>query len=368
MVPGLYGQTDHRASRAGGEEIRLATAGCFKIESLGKARRLTRTMKFLLIAILCFGVCGGRPARAGLIRPGEVWLNDRGQSIQAHGGGIIRVGETYYWFGEDRGRNNSPDRRYVGCYSSRDLVNWKFCRQVVALADPENLGAGWILERPKVFYNAPTRKYVMYAHLDDGHYQLARVAVLTSDTVDGEYHYLKSFRPLGEQSRDIGQFVDDDGTAYLIFEDRPHGFHIARLSPDYLSVERDVCLIPEALEGGALVHYRGLYYVIGSQLTGWSPNPNKYATATSLAGPWSKFRDIAPPETKTYGAQSTMMVKVVGMRETTVIFMGDIWRPSTQWDSRYLWMPLTIGSGQLYLPAPGPWKLNVRTGETRQKI
>jgi hypothetical protein len=45
--------------------------------------------------------------------------------------------------------------------------------------------------------------------------------------VDGDYQYLKSFRPLGHESRDIGQFVDDDGTAYLIFEDRPNGFRIA---------------------------------------------------------------------------------------------------------------------------------------------
>jgi hypothetical protein len=322
-------------------------------------------MKFLLIAFLCLRVMEHGLARAALIRPGEPWLDDRGQPIQAHGGGIIRVGDTYYWFGEDRGRNNSRGRRYVGCYSSENLVNWKFCRQVVALADPENLGPGWILERPKVFYNAATKKYVMYAHLDDRRYQLARVAVLICDTVDGEYRYLKSFRPLGEQSRDIGQFIDDNGAAYLIFEDRPHGFHIARLSADYLSVAEDVCLIPEALEGGALVHYKGLYYAIGSQLTGWSPNPNKFATATSLSGPWSKFRDIAPPETKTYGSQSTMIVKVVGTRGTTVIFMGDIWRPSTQWDSRYLWMPLTLGSGQLYLPAPAPWKLNIRTGESR---
>ena len=35
--------------------------------------------------------------------------------------------------------------------------------------------------------------------------------------------------------------------------------------------------------------YEGLYYLNGSGLTGWKPNPNKYATATSLAGPWTEF-------------------------------------------------------------------------------
>ena len=37
-------------------------------------------------------------------QPGEVWPDDRDQHIQAHGGGIIKFGDTYYWFGEDRGR------------------------------------------------------------------------------------------------------------------------------------------------------------------------------------------------------------------------------------------------------------------------
>ena len=87
-----------------------------------------------------------------------------------------------------------------------------------------------------------------------------------------------------------------------------------------------MCLIAAHMEGGAIVHYQGLYYAIGSGLTGWAPNPNKYATAKSLEGPWSEFKDIAPPETN-YGSQSTMMVKVVGTKKTTVIFMGDIWKP-----------------------------------------
>jgi hypothetical protein len=252
----------------------------------------------------------------------------------------------------------------VACYSSTDLARWRFRRQVVKLSDPENLGRNWVLERPKVYYNAKTKKFVMYAHIDGkGQYRFASVAIFTCGTVDGDYQYLKSFRPLSHESRDIGQFIDDDGAAYLIFEDRPYGFRIAKLSDDYLTVEKEVCLIPEHLEGGALVHYDELYYVIGSALTGWRPNPNKYATAKKLEGPWSPFKDIAPPETKTYGSQSTMMLKVIGTKTTTVIFMGDIWKPSAQWDSRYLWMPLEIGGGRLWLPEPRDWTLSVRTGE-----
>lgn len=320
---------------------------------------------------LTFG-CAMTQAAPQLVRPVKIWKDNRGKHVQAHGGGIIKLGDTWFWFGEDRSEGLDKSKRYVACYSSKDLVHWTFRNQVMQLSDPENFGPKWVLERPKVFYNAKTRKYVMYMHIDGplhpgdkGGYKLARVGVAVSDMVDGDYKYLRSFRPLGHESRDIGQFIDDDGTAYLIFESRPEkGFRIAKLSDDYLTVAKDICLIKAPLEGGAVVHYQGRYYAIGSALTGWRPNPNKYATAPSLAGPWSEFKDIAPPETNTWHSQSTMMLKVVGTKATTVIFMGDVWRPKKQWDSRYLWMPLEIGHGQLRLPKPSPWTLDVQTGES----
>jgi hypothetical protein len=306
-------------------------------------------------------------APAAFISPGDLWPDDRGAHIQAHGGGILKLDSTYYWFGEDRTQGLDRSQRYVSCYSSTDLVHWTFRNRVIHLADPENFGPGWVLERPKVFYNAKSRRFVMYMHIDgntaEGSYKLARVGVAVSDRVDGDYRYLRSFRPLGHESRDIGQFIDEDGAAYLIFEDRPFGFRIARLSADYLSVEKEMSLVAAHMEGGAIVHYDGLYYMIGSALTGWSPNPNKYATARTLEGSWSEFRDIAPPETKTYGSQSTMLLKVVGTKKTSVILMCDIWKPRTQWDSRYLWMPLEIGGGKLWLPEPKPWTIDLVTGE-----
>jgi hypothetical protein len=302
-------------------------------------------------------------AATDTIKPGDRWLDDRGQQIQAHGGGITHWKGVYYWFGEDRSQSNDPDKRYVACYSSRDLVHWNFRRQVVALSDPEHLGASWVLERPKVFVNPRTHKFVLYAHLDDAHYKLARVMVAVSDRIDGDYRYVKSYRPLDQESRDIGQFVDDDGAAYLIFESRPTGgFFIARLTDDYMDVEKTT-FIKAPLEGGAVVHYGNRYYVIGSHMTGWRPNPDVFATASSLAGPWTEFKDIAPPEANTYDAQSTMLIKVIGSKTSTVVFMGDIWKPKELWDSRYLWMPLDMHNGSMRLLPPQPWQLNIKTGE-----
>lgn len=323
-------------------------------------------VKKLVSLASSIGALAAFTVRAQVIRPGEPWLDNRGQQIQAHGGGMFLWKGIYYWFGEDRSPSNDPDKRFVACYSSKDLVHWTFRRQVVAWTNPENLGPHWVLERPKVFHNPRTGKFVLYAHLDDAHYKVARVAVAVSDRIDGDYHYVKSFRPLDRESRDIGQFVDDDGAAYLIFESRPtKGFFIAKLSEDYLSVVQQVALVEAPLEGGALVHFHGLYYAIGSHMTGWRPNPNVYATSPTLSGPWSSFRDIAPPETNTYNSQSTMLLKVVGSKQTAVIFMADQWRPQQLWDSRYLWMPVEIGDGALYLPPPHNWTINTKTGGTQ---
>ena len=276
---------------------------------------------------------------------------------------MLHLGRTFYWFGEDRTPTNDPEKRYVSCYSSQDLVHWTFRNQVLKLSDPEHLGSHWVFERPEVYFNRAARQFVLYAHLDNAAYSLARVAVAVSDRVDGDYKYLKSFRPLGQESRDIGQFVDTDGKAYLIFESRPtKGFFIARLSQDYLRVDKQAAFLKMPLEGGALAHYRGRYYVIGSHLTGWNANPNVYATAKTIEGPWSDFDNIAPPDVNTYGSQSSMLVTVSSSKQTAVIYLGDIWKPKELSDSRYLWMPLDIGGGKMLLPKPAPWSIDVQTG------
>lgn len=325
---------------------------------------LLRPYRFLLILWLVTLFTNVSAQKQTVIRPGEIWPDTNGNHIQAHGGGITKVKDTYYWYGEARAKSQDPDRRYVGCYSSKDLTNWKFRGNVLEMTNPDTLAANWVLERPKVYYNENTKKYVMYFHVDVN-YKLAQVGIAVSDKPTGPFKYVRRFHPLGYESRDIGQFIDEDGSAYLIFEDRPNkGFRIAKLSDDYMDVEKNICLVQDKLEGGAIVYYEGLYYCVGSGLTGWKPNPNKYATATSLEGPWTEFKDIAPPETNTYGAQSTFLIKVVGSKKTSVILMTDIWKPDSQWDSRYVWMPLEIGNGKMWMPTPRPFMINMKTGET----
>lgn len=91
------------------------------------------------------------------------------------------------------------------------------------------------------------------------------------------------------------------------------------------TVEKDKCLIKAPTEGGAVVHYDGFYYYLGSALTGWSSNPNKYDTAKSLVGPWSEFKDITPPE-KNLRLTVHDDAQVTSTKTNTAIFMGDMWQ------------------------------------------
>ncbi len=307
-----------------------------------------------------------RPA----IRPGEVWKDTSGKVIQAHGGGVTRSGIYWYWFGEDRSQDLPAASRAVHVYRSKNLITWEDRGRALQITEPEEykqkFGTDWQLERPKVYIaragGSSSYRFVMYVHLDAA-YKAAEVGVAGSNNIEGPYKLLKHFRPLGQESRDIGQFVDDDGTNYLIFESRPTGgFFLAKLSADALEVAEKTAFVSAPLEGGAIVHVGDLYYCVGSHMTGWKPNPNVYATANSLAGPWSQFQDIAPPESNTYNGQSAMLLKVDGPEDRdVVIFIGDIWKPKALWDSRYLWMPMKVDDGKMELPSPAPWRIDRKT-------
>lgn len=294
------------------------------------------------------------------ITPGTVWRDTEGHIIQAHGECIIKVGKTYYWFGEDK-THGSPYQD-IPCYASTDLAHWTFRSYALKQQADGDLGPNRVVERPKVLYNRRTRTYVMYLHIDSPNYSEAKVGVATSPTVTGPYTYKGSFRPLDHQSRDMTLYQDTDGTGYLIFEDRQRGVSIARLSPDYLTVESEVSLIPKHYEAPAMVKVDGLYYLLGSHLSGWNTNSNQYTTATSLAGPWSDFKDVAPPQTKTYDSQTAWILPVVGRNTTSYIYLGDRWKPKDLSDSRYIWLPLTIGGGAMSVAPDQPWTIDADTG------
>src|SRR5690242_2184716 len=140
-----------------------------------------------------------------------MWYDEDGMVINAHGGGMLYSNKTYYWFGEKRGAHASEG---VNVYSSKDLYHWKY--EGLALSpsqDPQtDIAVGCVMERPKVIYNAKTKRVVLWFHLElkGQGYKAARAGVAIRDKITRPYQFIKSFRPNDNMSRDMTLFVDDD--------------------------------------------------------------------------------------------------------------------------------------------------------------
>ncbi|KAE9978210.1 hypothetical protein BLS_000802 [Venturia inaequalis] len=293
------------------------------------------------------------------ILPGAAWTDQgvTGRHLQAHGPGVIKVADTYYMIGEDKLDGSSFQN--VNCYASTNLVEWNFAGALLSRTASGELGPNRVVERPKVIYNESTKKYVLYMHVEDSGYKEAKVGVAVGDTVCGKYEYLGSYRPMDNQSRDMGLYQDDDGTGYLLSEDRPHGLHIYKLSSDYLKVESQTYMWPEKYESPAIVKRNGVYFMFASHLTGWQSNDNLYSTATSLSGPWSPWANFAPPGSKTFNSQTTYILPI---SKDLIVYMGDRWVDGNLMRSTYVWLPLKIEGKKATLTNQEHWSIDWDAG------
>lgn len=296
--------------------------------------------------------------------PGRVWLDSDGNPIQAHGGCILydELSKLYYWYGENKdgptyhiGKKGTARVDVIGvsCYSSPDLQTWKTEGIVLAAEQKEthDLHKSNVLERPKVIYNLKTRKYVMWMHIDDRNYTKASIGVAVSDSPTGPFDYLYSKRPHGFDSRDMTLFKDDDNVAYLVYSSEGNReLHVGPLTEDYLDVTDVVSRILVGLhrEAPALFKYGKSYYMITSGCSGWAPNEALvHVSADSVMGPWETIGNPCIGGSRifrqtTFFAQGAFVLPLHGY-PGSYIFMADRWNPSDLRDSRYVWLPLTVG-------------------------
>jgi hypothetical protein len=339
---------------------------------ISRSRR--KSVSALLTAVAtAVGLAAFSPAPAqaatSQFTPGQTWTDTSGTPLQMHGLGIVKVGSTWYGYGEDKTGESSSDAYFqdIPCYSSTDLSHWTLQGRALSRQPSGDLGPNRVVERPKVLYNAGTATFVMYMHIDNPSYGEAKVGVATSSTPCGPYTYRGSFQPLGHQSRDIGLFQDTDGTGYLLTEDRASGLRIDKLSSDYLSVVNaggsggSVALFGD-YEAPAMVKTNGTYFVLGSHLTGWNLNDNVYATSSSLSGSWSAFKNFAPAGTNTYKTQTANIIPVAGSSGTSYIYAGDRWNPSDLGASQLIWLPLDLSGTTANVGWQNAWSLDMASG------
>ena len=297
----------------------------------------------------------------------------------------------------------------VGCYSSKDLLNWKFEGIVLPAVkeDPNHdLHPSKVLERPKVIYNKKNDQYVMWFHLEPrgAGYSGALSGVAVSKNVVGPYSFVNAFRPnagfwpvnvqelhkqpctlsadlgfsggelpahpdslnllgrdqiSGQMARDMNLFVDDDGIAYHIYSSEENStLHISQLTDDYTSYSGKYArFFPgRFMEAPALFKQKGKYYLIMSGCTGWAPNAGRSAVASSIWGPWKELENPFRGENSevSFYSQSTYVLPVPGHADR-FIYMGDRWTPENAIDGRYIWLPIRFEGEQPVIEWQSEW-------------
>ncbi|MBR4614921.1 MAG: family 43 glycosylhydrolase, partial [Kiritimatiellae bacterium] len=321
--------------------------------------------------VLIVGALIAAAGQAGGLENGGIWRDTGGVHINAHGGGLLREGDVWYWYGEHKVEGKAGNRAQVGvgCYSSKDLLVWN--NEGVALKVSETPGndieKDCILERPKVVKAPATGKYVMLFHLErkGNGYGDARVGFAVSDSPTGPFKFKYSCRPLDAMSRDMTVFTDDEGSVWHIFASESNStLHFAELNGDCLGYSGKCHRVAEKhwTEAPAIIKRGGWYWLLGSGCTGWKPNAARIYRAKSLEGPWEWLGNpctgVNPANMlgadKTWGGQSTCIFHDPTSGLDVACF--DIWQPSNAIDGRYVWLPiLWKGDAMPEIPWRGTW-------------
>ncbi|MGA4892387.1 glycoside hydrolase family 43 protein [Klebsiella pneumoniae] len=336
--------------------------------------KLKYVLLFAVWSISCYG-------NNTSFNPGEMWFDDDGNKINAHGGQVIKVDDLYYWIGEyrDTGRKNTGKGNE---YSSKDLYNWK---NEGVILDLSRLPGKYSVERPKIIYNRKSKKFIMWFHLElNGKYRTAKAGVAISNSINGPFKLVNQLWPnagvlpistqyavaannlknnimdadskfesriaTGNLLRDMTAFVDDDDKAYIIYSsDGNKSIQIAELNDDYTNFNGRYIriLIGEMNEAPTLVKHDNRYFLITSGVNGFGPSSARLSFSDNIFGNWkssgSPVKDSSKNNiTTTFFSQGTYILKVNSQEVDKYIFMADRWDPDNLNNSTYVWLPLTF--------------------------
>ena len=279
--------------------------------------------------------------------PGKVWLDTDGNRIQAHGGSVIVVDDTFYWYGENKEKTDGKNGIWhwgVRCYSSKDLYNWKN-EGIIIPPEPDKpdspLYPSACMDRPHIIYNQKTGKYVCWLKIMNRD-KAQSETILTADKILGPYTIVREgLRPLGMSAGDFDLAVAEDGKAYYYFE-RVHSETIcADLTEDYTDVTGYYSTHfpnghpPYVREAPAHFTRKGKHYLLTSGTTGYLPNPSQVAIADTWHGPYTVIGDphVGDTSKTSFHTQVSSVFKVPGKKDL-YIACADRWLPE-EMDRKY---------------------------------
>lgn len=273
--------------------------------------------------------------------PGKPWVDTAGKRIQAHGGSILYVDGTFYWYGENKEKTDGKNGIWhwgSRCYASTDLYNWEDKGLIIPpTPDDERspLHPSACMDRPHIIYNAKTQKYVCWLKVINQDKTQAST-ILTADHILGPYTLVKTgLRPLGMSAGDFDLAVAPDGKAYYYFE-RVHSELIcADLTDDYTGVTGYYSTHfphvapPNVREAPAHFYRNSKHYLITSGTTGYYPNPSEVAVADTWHGPFRVLGNPHPDDASrtSYHAQISSVFQVPGKKDL-YIACADRWLPA----------------------------------------
>ncbi|MDO5423332.1 MAG: family 43 glycosylhydrolase [Eubacteriales bacterium] len=285
--------------------------------------------------------------RYNSIRPGQIWLDTNGNRIHAHGGSVMYIDGTYYWYGENKEKTTGKDDIWhwgVRCYTSKDLYNWEDQGLIIPPEpdDPESsMHPSSQMDRPHIIYNRDTKKYVAWLkimHKDGSQTE----TVMTADHILGPYTKVREgLKPLNMSAGDFDLAVAPDGKAYYYFE-RVHSETIcADLTADYTDVTGYYSTHfphpypPYVREATAHFCRNYKHYLVTSGTTGYLPNPSEVAVGDSWHGPYRVLGNphVDDPSNTSFHSQISSIFKVPGKKDL-YIACADRWLP-TMMDRKY---------------------------------
>jgi len=318
------------------------------------------------------GGSGGATSTGAVIVNDAFFKDTSGTPIYSQGGGVLKVGDTYYWYGvkyggavtyaaaPSAGKNSDESVQGITTYSSTDLANWK----LETISKPANTG-GWF-GRLGVVYNATTKKYVLVAQGGGGLY------FATADAPNGTFVYNNVQTNLpgiaNGSTGDQTTFQDDDGSAYLV-SSSSSGRSNRYLSPlrasDFLAAEQAIPVYSgNGREGNCMFKYSGTYYFCSSDLHGWNSSQTYCVSASSVKGPWSaEFVLDGTQSDYSHVTQTGFFVSVQGTAGSFIIFAGDRWSDFAGNGLGFnQWMPISFSGKTPHFQSLNRWTIDAKAG------
>lgn len=338
-----------------------------------------------VIATAAITIMGlGTSVQAQTIQNDVFWKDTGGNFIYSQGGGVLQVGDTFYWYGvkyngavtyaaNPTKKNSDTGFAGVTCYSSKDLVNWKFEGIVLK---PDQAAGGWF-GRIGVVYNAKTKKYVLAGQGGSPSWQFGEYFA-TSSSPTGPFKFAR-VQPESEMTFFVNNntgdqtlFQDDDGKAYVIASNvkgRTNLYVAPLRESDFLAIDgsKTVNIHKSRVggrEGNAMFKYNGAYYFCSSDLHGWNTSQTYCMSAKNILGPYSEeFVLEGTQHDFSHVTQTGFFIQVKGTKGSFVVNAGDRWSDFAGNGLGYnQWLPISFETGKPVFHSLSQWNINAKEG------